>query len=213
MIPKTATTSLSKSLDMIHIHLAPSKLFSDKPLPNSFVQWWKPDRGDVNYGGAFCKRPINYCSAEELKDYWNDFFTFTFVRNPWDRVASQFLYTQNSKNIKHGFNKFVKLNFKDKAKEGINCSHHNLQTKWWINDEKGNQRVSFIGRFERLQDDYDYICKTLNIENKLSKENFHEKKCKREHYSLYYNQESIDIIAEHYKWDIQNLNYDFENKK
>lgn len=84
--------------------------------------------------------------------------------------------------------------------------HHKVPTKYWICDLSGNQRVNFIGRFESLERDFAFIKNKLKLyDTELPLKN------RTEHtdYKNYYDQESIDIIADYYKWDIKNLGYDF----
>ncbi|MFO8053169.1 MAG: sulfotransferase family 2 domain-containing protein [Candidatus Omnitrophota bacterium] len=36
------------------------------------------------------------------KDKWKDYFKFTFVRNPWDRMVSAYFFLRNFRNRKIG---------------------------------------------------------------------------------------------------------------
>jgi len=135
-------------------------------------------------------------------------FVFTFVRNPYDRLVSAFSYlTQGICNEKDRAKaaKFP-LNFKDFV---IELNHNNiymihmLPMTFWLDDG-----VNFIGRYENIQEDYNYVCSILQIpEEKLPLLN----NSKHKHYSQYYDQESIDIVSKIYKKDLEAFNYDFKN--
>ena len=73
-------------------------------------------------------------------------------------------------------------------------------------DRNGKQMVDFIGRFENLQEDFNKICRDLNIDQiQLPKTNTSQ----HDHYRLYYSDETRDIIAKSFKTDIENFKYEF----
>ena len=76
----------------------------------------------------------------------------------------------------------------------------------WLTNPNGKILVDFIGKFENLESDYDYICEKLNIkDHKLP----HKNKSKRKNYREYYNDSTKQIIADWYKKDIDYFNYKF----
>ena len=70
----------------------------------------------------------------------------------------------------------------------------------WVDD-----RLDFIGKFENYDKDVKFICDNLNISFK----HVHLNKSTHNHYSTYYDQESIDLVAKIYKKDIEILGYDY----
>lgn len=100
-----------------------------------------------------------HMSASETRKYygediWNEYFKFSFVRNPWDRVISLWksdLYTK----------KCSLYNFllKYQPAEHENPSPYYLD----ILDEK----IDFIGRFENLQNDFDKICDMIKLKKTI----------------------------------------------
>ena len=70
-----------------------------------------------------------------------------------------------------------------------------------------NNNIKFIGRFEKLQEDFDFVCNQIKLEpKKLSKLN----STKHEHYSHYYNKKTRDIVYNIYKEDVKYFKYEFE---
>lgn len=139
----------------------------------------------------------------------DDFFKFTFVRNPFDRAVSEYLYCK-----KHNgcylqsadlFNQIFK-DFNSFVKNGgfrLACWPYHEDSQFSFIE---GYNINYIGRFEKLQEHFSILCNKLKISNsKLS----HENKASRNRYQDYYNQESIDIISKKYKKDIEYFGYDF----
>jgi len=147
---------------------------------------------------------------------YEEYFKFTFVRNPWDRVVSTYEYWKQGLDQTDGyyknllldrydtFEKFV-MDFLDK--DSI-CLHFMLKPQYlYLYDYRENLLVDFIGKFENIDKDSDEIFKRLGIKNTLKKTN----SSKRGNYQEYYTkQELIDKVAELYKRDIELFDYKFE---
>ncbi len=68
--------------------------------------------------------------------------------------------------------------------------------------------IDFIGRFENLEEDFQYICEKIGLSNiKLPHENI----TRHKHYTKYYNNETREIVAEIYAKDIKNFGYNFDS--
>lgn len=140
-------------------------------------------------------------------DLWKEYFTFTFVRNPWDKIVSQYFY--NGKKFSMSLCG-RELSFEDYVKEFIandrrytTFEPQNLPN---IIDNNREILVDFVGRFENLNKDFKYICKELGVKNiELPTLN----SSKHKHYSEYYNNETKNIVADKFKDDIEYFNYTF----
>ena len=75
----------------------------------------------------------------------------------------------------------------------------------WITDLNGKILVNYICRFENLDDDFSYVCRKLGKSVSLP----HVKASEHGHYSDYYDEETIKIVASWFKKDIQNFGYLF----
>jgi hypothetical protein len=134
-------------------------------------------------------------------------FIFSFVRNPYERVLSAHQYlvngvgnkrdTENAKNLQKNFKDFVKYDLRD------TFNIHFRPIKWWI-----DMSVDFIGRYENLQSDFDIVCKIIGIEPRVLPQV--GLGISRAHYSTFYDKETIDIVSEFYKEDIEYYNYRYE---
>jgi hypothetical protein len=147
---------------------------------------------------------------------WNNYFKFTFVRNPWDRTYSSYLWVMKDRKIKDSFRNFIlgKGLFKNVLRNGedmYNRACHKWEQSVFFNTNE-DYKVDFIGHFENLEDDIRHINKILGVEKKFNHySNKSEKRVK--HYSLFYDKKNSNLIKEIYKKDIEKLKYTFCDKK
>lgn len=152
-----------------------------------------------------------------LFDYedFSNYFKFTFVRNPWDRLVSSYTFLNNGglnsadnnwfqSNLGkyNDFNQFVQewLN-----KANIQSYHHFKPQIDYIYDAHQKVSLDFIGRFENLESDFNKVASKLNIQAKLAKVN----SSPRGSYRRFYNDKTAAIVYEVYKEDIEMLGYEF----
>jgi hypothetical protein len=87
----------------------------------------------------------------------------------------------------------------------IHSSPHRYQLDWFV-DANGKMLADFIGRFERLQEDWAVIAKKLGVSEVLP----HARANPRSrHYTEYYTPETQSIIEEKFRVDIETFNYRF----
>ena len=175
-----------------------------KDLKEKFRIWYK-------YEGEYTQhRKIDKFKNDSEKKY----FTFTFIRNPYERFLSSYFYLQKSYK-KRGLQERL-VNFKKKFPtfndfvKGEHSTyfypgHEDLQIDYVLNASK-YKMINFIGRCEDMQTDFDYICKKLKFKNlKLP----HRNPTKHKHYTEYYDNETREIVAEKYAKDIEYFGYEF----
>ena len=134
---------------------------------------------------------------------FNDFFTFAFVRNPWDRVVSWYnfsMYLSNVENVETERN-ITGIDFSSFVHEYTNI---------WANEQQNQYNFTkccdFIGKFENLQQDFDIICDKVGIPQQQLP---HKNATKHKHYTEYYDDETKQIVAEVFAKDIEYFNYKF----
>ena len=154
------------------------------------------------------------------------YFTFTFVRNPFDRFVSIWKYSKIGQSLY--YDRLIKgLTLKSYARNILENKnkylskfdkYHSIKQTQFILDyhpnsffgvpRKTNANCDYIGRFENLDNDFAEVCRILNIrETKLPKIN--DSKSRR-HYSAYYDDETRQMVEEIYKEDLEYLGYEFE---
>lgn len=151
------------------------------------------------------------------QEWYDARFKFSFVRNPWDRLVSLFEYLQYRLNQKreresnqylHSFESFArKVVEKDCSfvrplgkLTTDDWSQANPQMRWV------EQGVNFIGRFERLEADWNLLCKIAGIPYKPLPV-FRKSRKRLPHYRDYYTRELWDSVGEFYYEDVERFDY------
>ena len=159
----------------------------------------------------------DHCEIQAFKSaskpLYLSYFKFTFVRHPVDRIYSSYRYLlgggnkmNNTKlstilnNNYSSFNDFIK-NYLDQDRIRTEFLFRPQFT--FFCDESYNPLVDFIGRYETINDDFDFVRDKLNLNRGLPKVNVSEVK---EKVSL--DGEATDKIFELYRKDFEILNYD-----
>jgi hypothetical protein len=155
-------------------------------------------------------------SPREMRDY----FKFTVVRNPWDRLVSAFLFLKNG-----GLNDEDRVwakehlsqydDFDDFVERGLDKTSIQSWTHFrpqcdFICLRQGEPSVDFIGYYENLQADFSFICQRLHVDAQLPKLN--ESRFPKENYESYYTEETRRKVADVYADDIRVLGYSFDNE-
>ncbi len=157
-----------------------------------------------------------HAPAIEIKEFmgakrYNQYFKFAFVRNPFDRMVSLYTYMKQKKaHIGHktvremSFTEFVKWELAKKP---------SCQWKFITDPETGEILVNYIGYFESLNEDIDFIKNKLNIRDKSGLMHLNPSKKKNKDYRSYYTEETKKLVADYFKKDLDELGYDFDGIK
>ena len=166
----------------------------------------------------------HHTSSDKLKQYfqetaqcWDDYFKFTFVRNPYDRVVSWWNYIKSTykaqqkgkpKNTTEEWQKFCAevMTNHNNFKSFILARKLPRSASEFIFDKDENNLLDFIGKLENLQEDFDVVCDKIGIPPQQLP---HVNKTKHKHYTEYYDDETREIVAEKYAKDIEYFGYEF----
>lgn len=152
------------------------------------------------------KPDIDELTVIYIKSYHRNRFKFCFIRNPWDRMVSCYSNKVLRKKLypecwEKDFDYFI--HYLTKQYLPTTEGHIRLQsTSFPLND------IDYIGRFENIKNDFDYI---INHKLKLNKELVKINPSKQSQYTDYYNNQTRRLVAELYKSDIELGNYKFGN--
>ncbi|MBB3229564.1 sulfotransferase family 2 domain-containing protein [Halomonas stenophila] len=166
-------------------------------------------------------RPIRRYLAYS-PDLVDHYFTFTFVRNPWDRCHSAYHYFacragsdahrdhRWASAVLSGINSFrefvLLLKDLDYAKRIKRYDHFRDQVDWLVDPVADDFMVDFIGRFEVLGEDFEHIKNKMGVDVALP----HHRKGGGGSYLLEYDEEMKEIVGFLYSRDIERLGYVFE---
>jgi len=207
----------------------PSELYSPtlKPfLEHKCIFVHIPKAAGLSIGySLFGRHTGNHTTIAEYqiafsKKEFKSFFKFAFVRNPWDRVLSAFLYLKNGGRNQADYNWSEKYlsqfnNFNDFVTGWLNREniekgiHFKPQYEFVTLPTKQKHELDFIGYYENIVSDFNYVRNRLGIGKVLEFNNKTESK--QNDYRFYYNDKRREIVADVYKEDIELFGYDFEN--
>ena len=148
-------------------------------------------------------------------------FSFAFVRNVYDRLVSAFFtpwvnpfsseHEQPEGMNQEDFSLFIKdFVLNEESYDFFRWSHvmPYFDERSKLFDSNGNQRVSFIGQFENLQQDFNFACQKMDIP---AVDLPHRHKSEHLHYTEYYTEEIRQIVEEKYAKDIEHFGYKFKD--
>lgn len=146
-------------------------------------------------------------SIQNSRDNYEDYFTFTFVRNPWSRMISTWKhFASKDFHIKQLISSGIDIsnlkNFKSFLYMTLCHDNHHWQPQHMFMPFD----VDFIGRTETFQQDFNIVCDKIGIPKQQLP---HKNRSKHKHYTEYYDDETREIVAERYARDIEYFGYDF----
>lgn len=199
-IPKTAGLSLTNTLCVYDGGLYEDITRSTiDTLPKKYYS------NLVNTFGSIKKSNIRHARFRDLEVKEERKF-FTVIRNPWDRVVSRYKQMRRLTDSSESFKKFLERRHEFGKKEFY---WHRAIDGWYnqkdyIVDAQGNYSVDVI-RFKYLEQD---LQKYLNREIHLK----HVNRSNGESYQRFYNNKTIQIVADWYEEDISFFGFDFDSE-
>lgn len=167
-----------------------------------------------------CK--IGHKTIKQFEDFdknkFEDYWKFTVVRNPYDRLVSAFFFLKaggrnnidlkwskkNLKNINNFENFVIELEKEEFRKSILSWQHFKPQYLYLLNN-KEKIDLDFIARIESIEQDFKTIKKHLGINGATLK---HSNKSERKNWTEYYNKKTKKIVYQIYKEDFELLNYE-----
>jgi hypothetical protein len=186
------------------------------PRPEDLTEanlWW----GFVSkYHNKYQTGGLQHLLARQVRsevglEIFNSFYKFTIVRNPWDRIVSQFAYMQTRPDLMD----FIGMQPDTEFKAYLGLIQKKQHVQWmpqtdFILDQDGTLLVDKIGRLESIEKDSNEVFDILGVCREQDK-NFHANRSERKSIDHYYDQESAEMVGEIYSSDISYLNYGFDS--
>jgi predicted CopG family antitoxin len=153
-----------------------------------------------NLRGLF-KQISSHMAAKDIKNkvgsfIWNNFFKFSFERNPYDKLVSFYFHIKP----KNSFSEWINELTNKRKKQPLNYLLYTLN---------GKIIIDFLGKYENLESELKYILKKLNLPfQALPKEktNYRDEK---ENYRKFYDEETRQIVEKVYRYELELKNYHF----
>lgn len=134
---------------------------------------------------------------------FEEYFTFAFVRNPYDWFISHYEYLRQNPSLAI-YNVVKDMDFIDFV--NWKCVNDNRTQYSFLsngNDNESDININFIGRYETLNEDFETIMNTLEIQEELPWLN----KNTRQEMDEYITDEIKDVIYEYFKKDFDFFGY------
>ncbi len=205
-----------------HCHRLPL-LPSDKPYDVTISDqfrfiWFRNYKvGSRSLLKLFSENQVVLDAAQPYQCYYppklyRDYFSFAFVRNPWDRLIScwhnkvlknnHFQFSESEWEKMKDLDNF--LDFIQKKKlSGNTDGHIRLQSSLIDLNQ-----IQFLGRFESFQKDAGYIIQKLQFQHRIVPVRNQSERSSTQ-YQLYYTSENAEKVARLYEKDIRMFGYTF----
>ena len=151
---------------------------------------------------------------------WDSHFKFAFVRNPWERLVSQ--YQSRRLDRVCSFREYVLTGLPAQSSY-TDAWRHLMPQSDYLNDSDGRSLVNFVGRFENLQTDFDIVCSRLGIADSklphskpsapkglrswLRRGLFGLSSSSGHQYRKLYDPELVDVVSSMYQKDLEAFGY------
>lgn len=154
-------------------------------------------------------KKASHPTARELKNKYphafNEFFTFCFIRNPYDKVVSEYLFQNKKSEYDMTFLSFLKdLRCREQKADYLPT----YATNWpfyAINDEPA---VDYIAKFEDLVREIERVSTIIGIDIDADEIPIVKKQSRRD-YRSYYDERKKQLVEDIYSKEIKYFNYEF----
>lgn len=185
-----------KELKFIHITKCAGTTIEDLAKEKG-IYWGRYDKEYGWWHEIFCKK------GKDLKDKYD---WFMIVRNPYDRILSEYYCRWGGEGKRDNFTKeeFNKFLIKKISKRSQNGHHYTEQYKYLDND----CNIKIL-KYENLEEEFNNLMVRYNIDLKLNK---HSNKSGEKKFSVSdFSSELVRMINVVYKNDFSNFGYDMIN--
>lgn len=203
-VPKTAGTSVEAALGV-------QGDWRVEDRERMYGRIASPDVVAHGYRSKFLQH-LTLPEIHEVVPQSQGWFSFAFVRNPWDRMVSvhsrpdpQMVWSARDRGIE-----LEGLEFEEFLRRTADIDHAHLAPQAdYLESEEGECLVDFVGRFEHLQRDFDEVCRRIGSSAKLPHENRSPGRPRGSDYRAHYTDRTREVVAERYRRDIEAFDYSF----
>lgn len=190
-----------------------------------------------NIQGLYAKKhvPPAVVRAQLGPDLWDEYFTFCFVRNPWDWVVSQYFWNFESTPITWSdmlrspihalcryrtrsetpspetLETFSPSDIRDlyehlRRYRGVYQADTLLQYHYAYGPD-GTKLVDYVGRFENMEEDFYHVVGNIGLKDvKIP----HKNATSHRDYRTYYTDETAQLVRSLWQVDVDTFDYAFD---
>jgi hypothetical protein len=135
------------------------------------------------------------------EDVWENYFKFTFERNPWDRQVSQFLYWKQKQ----------KRGARDKTdfEAFMDKRHRAYVGNFDLYSANGKVILDFVGKYETLAEDFGAVLVRLGVTEKIGLPRLNASNSDETAYRHFYGRDTKRLVADWYRREIEHFGYEF----
>jgi hypothetical protein len=165
------------------------------------------NRGEQRF---FNHKPANDLRNELGGDIWDEYFKFTVIRNPFDKMVSAFFhFEKHRKADKYSFDKLTDVErFRNWVKGGGKVIDKHIYLI------EGKVAVDYFIRYENLRSDIELVCQKLNLDLGLDLNDLPNLKTEFRDRSLpvkaFYDLETEQYVRKLYDFEIQHFGYELD---
>jgi hypothetical protein len=197
------------------------KKFIHIPIPKTASQALVKGLGmQVTEEPALYHNNLEHFISENYLEHMN-YFKFSIVRNPWDKLASLWRdftgkrghqYSEHHRCEKRMLSEFK--NYEDlclNLENSIWSQNLFFKPQVYYLSYAGEIGADYVGRFESLTESYREICSNLNMQpqNLHTINNSLSMTRGSKDYRSWYTEKSAQAVYDLYKLDVENFNYEF----
>jgi len=143
------------------------------------------------------------------EEIFNDYFIFTIVRNPFERLISAWYAFVVKNRAISDFGEFIGGRGSPYLldENGKFNNEHWLPLHYYVEFDENNSFIDFVGKYENLNDDWKFIAEKIGASTVLPYDT--NSIGKHRYYREYYTDELVEIVSDFYKRDLELFNYEF----
>ena len=154
------------------------------------------------------------CAQEMLpQEFFGALFKFAFVRNPWDLQVSSYHHLKRERpHLLEGhesFEAFTRWKLDPERPYQYHLDTAITPLTDYLCDLRGNLLTDYLGRYERLQEDWDQICRRIGVPTPLLP---HKRQAtdRQKDYRSYYSDDLAERVGAYFSRDVELLGYRFD---
>ena len=133
---------------------------------------------------------------------WDTYYKFCFIRDPYDKIISAWNHINRySIPFKNYLNLINRCN-------DVEYMHMFMPQVRNIINQKGKVDINYIGKFENLEEDFQNILKNIGVKNIIHDSGKQMNKREHNHFTEYYDQDTLDKVNLILKEDFSLLDYE-----
>lgn len=200
---------LSDEHKVLFIHIPKTGGTTIEQLFN--IKWTEDNLLSTSYQGDVAPQHFNVAQLQKARpNKWVQYYKFTFVRNPWDRLVSTYHWFNRGCTTFELFVKYVYSMLKEHKDDILKVpNYRSMGFDHLVPQHEFVTEGVNVFRFEEFAQGVSSLMAKFDLPIERYS---HANSTKHAHYSTYYSAETQQMVAELYARDIEQFGYKFERQ-